>query len=79
MVIFQKPNKPLIVALSAVLLTHLLHGNDWLHATLHAISTVAFVYWAYLEITFGVSLFRRLLGWLVMLLTIHAAIQYFLY
>lgn len=58
--IAQFPNPPLIVGLVALGLRYLASGT-WADA-LGAIGYVFIGVWAYLEITAGVNLFRRVLG-----------------
>jgi len=58
--IAQFPNPPLIVGLVALGLRYLASGT-WADA-LGAIGYVFIGIWAYLEITAGVNLFRRVLG-----------------
>ncbi len=58
--IVQFPNNPLIVAFVAGTLAAMLHGGGRDDA--RAVSYLAMVVWAYLELTHGVNWFRHLLG-----------------
>jgi hypothetical protein len=58
--IAQFPNPPLIIALVALGLRYVASGE--LANVLGAIGYVFIGVWAYLELTSGVNLFRRLLG-----------------
>ncbi len=58
--IAQFPNPPLLIGLLALLLRYLTSG-----ALADAFAAIAYVFigvWAYLELTAGVNLFRRVLG-----------------
>jgi hypothetical protein len=59
-VLAQWPNPPLWVALAAALAGRLTHGR--VHDVAAAVFLMALTVWAYLELTDGVNLFRRLLG-----------------
>lgn len=58
--IAQFPNPPLLIGLAALLLRSLTSGA-WADA-FAAIAYVFIAVWAYLELTAGVNLFRRVLG-----------------
>ncbi len=75
-VIFQLPNKPLIIALLAVAAGWFASGIT--QTVLHLIFVLAIGYWAYLEITSGVNWFRRLLGGVVALYVLYGLIKPFL-
>ena len=64
----QFPNAPLIVAIVALLLTRVLSGSaqDYARATFY----VALAAWAWLELTEGANLFRRLLGAAILALVV---------
>jgi hypothetical protein len=82
MTIIQKPNAPLITAISGFvihMLVHPVHWLAWLGILAYGLGVAALGYWAYLEITSGVNPFRRMLGWLGMLLAINMAIHYVFY
>lgn len=65
-VIGQKPNFPLIIGVISWVLNKLFSNND---TTIFAsISTLAFIIWALLEIIFGVNLFRRIVGIIVLII-----------
>jgi hypothetical protein len=56
----QFPNNPLILAFVAGMLAARLHGSG--HDYASAVSYLAMVVWAYLELAYGVNWFRHLLG-----------------
>lgn len=58
--IVQFPNATLILAFASGLLVHYSHGLERAYA--QAVSYLALAIWAYLELFFGVNMFRRLLG-----------------
>lgn len=58
--IVQFPNNPLIIAFVAGQLAGMLHGSGSDYAK--AISYLAMIVWAYLELVDGVNWFRHLLG-----------------
>jgi hypothetical protein len=65
MTIIQKPNSLLITALMGWLVSFLTSG---LIQTLgHTVFTVAIIIWAYLELTKGANLFRKVLGGAVLI------------
>jgi hypothetical protein len=67
MIIAQWPNLPLSVAIVGFLL------SKYPDVTIHKIGSttyiIAIIIWAYLEITSGVNLFRKILGVVVLLFT----------
>ncbi|OGL30887.1 hypothetical protein A3F37_00400 [Candidatus Saccharibacteria bacterium RIFCSPHIGHO2_12_FULL_41_12] len=65
---FQVPNLPLIVWFVALLLARVTAGQ-W-HALFSVVSFGALFTWAWLEIFHGTNMFRRILGVVVMSLTI---------
>ncbi len=73
MVIFQKPNMPIIVAFCALILWRLL-GQSIIGNIFYTVYVIAILYWAGLEIFLGVNWFRRLLGIMVALLVIHGVV-----
>ncbi len=73
MVIVQKPNLPLIVALTGLAVAHFTAG--WAYTVFHILGMAALAYWCYLEITEGVNLFRRILGWVVLVFDAWSVIQ----
>ena len=77
MVIVQKPNPPIIIAVTANILSRFCDG--WLASGLFMISIAALAYWSYLEITKGYGPFRRLLGYLGSLLALHMFVHFLLY
>lgn len=81
-VLFQKPNAPILTALGAYIvarLTSYVSWLSWLSILAYGMAIAALGYWAYLEITEGVNAFRRLLGWFGMLTAIYMAIHYVFY
>ncbi len=78
MVIFQKPNKPLVITLSAFavrLAVRPIHQLQWLGILVFILGVGMLGYWSYLEITSGVNGFRRMLGWVGMLTALFLAIH----
>jgi hypothetical protein len=65
MTIAQFPNKPLIIALLAALLSLVTRGQA--HSFVSAIFYIALTIWAYEELVRGVNWFRRLLGAVVLI------------
>jgi hypothetical protein len=64
--VVQMPNAPLWVFLVATALRLLLHPSGTVGTVLSVVSGAALVVWAVLEIARGDSLFRRLLGGVVL-------------
>jgi hypothetical protein len=58
--IVQFPNAPLILAFVSGLVAHHSRGPE--HAYAQAVSYLSMVVWSYLELFYGVNMFRRLLG-----------------
>lgn len=73
--IAQFPNPPLIIGLVALGLRSLASGT-WADA-LGAIGYVFVAIWAYLEVTAGVNLFRRVLGLAGLAYVVFAIVQRF--
>ena len=69
MVVFQKPNAPLITWFVAMILARVLPYGQ-LNFTASLVSFGALFTWAWLEMFQGVSNFRRLLGAVVMAFTL---------
>ncbi|MEO6509116.1 MAG: hypothetical protein ABIO02_04120 [Patescibacteria group bacterium] len=67
MKIIQPPNPPLIVAISAWIISFI--PIEIIHKLGRTVSTVAIIIWAYAELTKGVNWFRRLLGGVVLAFT----------
>jgi hypothetical protein len=65
-VLWQFPNIPLASWIFLSLL-ELLIKQSRAHSGVHALAEASLFVWAYLEIKMGVSLFRRILGGLVLL------------
>ena len=59
-VVYQLPNRPLILALALLFVTLITTGS--VHQITRYAEAVAFLYWSYLEITKGDNLFRKILG-----------------
>ncbi|MBM3635128.1 MAG: hypothetical protein FJW99_07565 [Actinobacteria bacterium] len=73
--IAQFPNPPLIIGLVALGLRYLASGT-WADA-LGAIGYAFIAIWAYLELTAGVNLFRRVLGLAGLAYVVFAIVQRF--
>jgi hypothetical protein len=69
----QFPNEPLIVALIAGLVAKDLHGLS--HSYAMAIERLGIAVWAYEELTDGVNWFRRLLGLVVLIVTVMSLVK----
>lgn len=69
----QAPNLPLYIILFSWLLAAISTGH--LHNLANAISHGAVFLWAYLEIRYGDSLFRRLLGAAVMIMSLWSQLN----
>ncbi|MDB5168883.1 MAG: hypothetical protein JWO41_239 [Candidatus Saccharibacteria bacterium] len=68
-VIMQIPNPPLWLWIICEILSRVFkHGKT--HSGLVALGTASLLAWAYMELTSGGSLFRRILGGLVLAATI---------
>jgi hypothetical protein len=65
-VVAQKPNAPLWLYLAATVATVLFRPDGTIGTLLSALTTLALVVWALLEITRGDSPFRRTLGAVVL-------------
>lgn len=71
--IYQFPNKPILIAIFAFLVSGPLPG---LPSTLaYMVGLCALAYWSYLEVVWGVNGFRRLLGWMGAVLTLNLVIH----
>lgn len=68
MIIFQKPNKSLIIAMTALLISMISVGI--LQRISSSVYYIAIIIWAYEEISTGVNWFRKLLGSIVLLMTL---------
>ena len=68
-VITQKPNVPIMVWFIAAVLGYFIVGGT-LGRVLDYIATVALICWVLLEVFYGVNVFRRILGSIVLLLII---------
>lgn len=75
--IIQFPNKPLLIAIFALLVAGPLPG--FLGTIARIVAICALGYWSYLEIEHGINGFRRFLGWLVALLALNMAIHLLFY
>jgi len=71
LVLWQTPNVPLIGWAGFTLLTHVLPAGTW--QVFAGYVSFGFIFtWAWLEITSGSSYFRRVLGVVVLALSIHS-------
>ncbi len=64
--LFQFPNFPLLVWLGCVVISRLINDNG-LSENISALGTIFLAIWAYLEITYGDSIFRKILGSIVLI------------
>ncbi len=71
MVIVQWPNLPLWTWIIASALGYMVHGR-W-HTIISLVGSLALLVWAIIEVARGASLFRRLLGVVVLLYLLAAA------
>lgn len=69
-VVWQKPNLPIILWLVSLLLAQLTDGK--LGELFSLISYGALFTWAYLEMFHGVNFFRRILGLIVLIATLYS-------
>jgi len=74
-VIWQKPNYPLWLALFIWIIELIIPGNN---LSLVLAFSITLVYWSYLEITKGDSQFRKLLGIIVFVYQLFKVTSYFL-
>jgi hypothetical protein len=73
-VMWQKPNAPLVIWIVFTLLAHVFHPG--LPRSLsQLIAHLAIVIWALLELFWGASYFRRTLGIIVLLLTAFSILR----
>jgi hypothetical protein len=73
-VMWQKPNPPLVAWLVFTVLGLLLHAGT-LRSIVHLAAHIAILIWAALELFWGASPFRRTLGAIVMLLTVLSVLR----
>lgn len=73
MVIFQKPNKSLIIAMTALLISMISVGI--LQRISSSVYYIAIIIWAYEEISTGVNWFRKLLGSIVLLMILAGLVN----
>jgi len=73
MIIFQKPNFPLSLAIVGMLISKV--PNLLIHKYGATLYTVAIIVWAYEELTTGVNRFRQVLGGTVLALTFYTVFQ----
>ena len=71
--IWQTPNLPIVIWFVFLLAGKATSGN--MHVFCSVVSTVSLIVWAILEITSGASYFRRLLGLVVVAVTILSRIM----
>lgn len=74
-VIAQKPNLPIMVALGATLGTFLVSKGN-IHIAIEALAFGAWFTWGWLELFEGVNYFRRTLGLVVLLGVIASRLQW---
>lgn len=67
MIIFQKPNKSLTIAMIAFVLSIVLTGIYQKISS--SVYYIAIIIWAYQEVSTGVNWFRKLLGTVALLMT----------
>lgn len=73
-VLFQRPNVPIIVwFLSMVLAT--VSTNPVVRSRFGLLATIAIIIWALMEIIWGASYFRRLLGAVVLIVVIIGRVR----
>jgi hypothetical protein len=75
-VIWQPPNLPILIWLSATLLK-LVFQTGQVKLVLDLLAFSSLLYWSFLEITQGVNYFRRDLGIVVLIALIISVIQQF--
>jgi hypothetical protein len=75
-VIWQPPNLPLLIWVSATLLK-LVFQTGQVKIGLDVLAFVSLLYWSFLEITQGVNYFRRGLGVIVLIALTISVIQQF--
>lgn len=64
-VVFQRPNLPIIAWLLFLGLAKIWQTGRW-HSVFSAASTISLIFWALIEIFWGASYFRRVLGVIVL-------------
>jgi hypothetical protein len=75
-VVFQKPNKPLLIAIVIWLSAKISQGTVREYLSILFIGVM--LWWSYLEISSGVNFFRRLLGVVVGLMMLSSAYKIFI-
>lgn len=70
-IIYERPNIPALVWLATFVLTVILPDNTF-ERYLSALSEIAIIVWAVMEVGWGTNYFRRLLGLCVLLLIMTA-------
>lgn len=78
LVLFEFPNVPLLLAIATWISLQILHGNT-IHFWLEIVFNLALVVWAILEIFWGNSNFRKLLGSLVLAYIVIGLLRVWLY
>ena len=63
--LFQFPNLPLFVWLTCLIFSRLTEGD--LSVSVSSLGTIFLSIWAYIEIAYGDSIFRRILGSIVLI------------
>ena len=69
-VIVQKPNLPIIAAGISWVIKHVTSGE--LSAVFSTLTTALLMYWALLELFWGVNLYRRILGAVVAVMSLNS-------
>ena len=76
-VVYQFPNKPLLVAIIALLLSGPLPG--FLGTIAYLVGIIALARWSYLEVEHGVNGIRRFFGWLGCMAALYMFIHLLFY
>ncbi len=71
LVIVQVPNLPLLIWIIGTLSGHIFNLNTRLAAWLAVITFLALLTWALVEVISGSSRFRRILGLVILILSVH--------
>jgi hypothetical protein len=66
----QFPNRPLLIALAALLVSRLTDDSHGVNDVAHAVFYVALTVWAYEEAASGVNGFRKAIGAIALLLIV---------
>lgn len=74
LVLFQRPNVPIIVWFLSMILA-LVTTNPAIHDRFMLLATIALVTWALMEIIWGDSYFRRVLGAIVLTIVVISRLR----